>query len=452
MNRLLVFGFAWVAFFSAQATHLRCGYISIKKVNGLTYTIKITVYTYLGSPVRFESGTLSFGDGTTHTTTRVENTVLPGYVGVGIVEYSIDHKFPSSNIYTISYSEPNLKQGILNMTNSVNAKFYIQLTTNLNADEDCSTPEFLTHPILENTINQSYAFSNAGSATNGGYLRYQLGIVLQASGILVNNLKIPKSLAVNYYNGLVTWDNWLEEGQPFPYLGDYLFSVDIYQYNPSGKLINVIQRTFQIILNDADSKIEIINPIADTNGKVFVESGKSRAIKVLLESDATKTWALNHDPKIASNINFTQYDSTVNSKQVRVASIKLNSTPQIVRDEPYSIVLRASGVYSGSPINYKDVGFLFFTKDIDLPVPVITQTNERKDVRTEVYPNPFSNSLNVNIKNESEPNAVGFVFNTLGEVVLISELNSNSVLDTRSLPAGIYFLQVGNSITRVIKN
>lgn len=453
MNRLFVLAFAWVTFFSAEASHLRCGFVSIKKVSGLTYTVKLTVYTYLqGTAVRFEGGNLAFGDGSSHITPRVENTLLPGYSGVGIVEYSIDHTFPSNNTYTISYNESNLRGGILNMSNSVNTKFYIQLRTNLNSDEDCSTPEFLTHPILENTINQFYAFSNAGYTVNGGYLRYQLGILLQARGILVGSLKIPKSLAVNYYNGLVTWDNILDEGQPFPYLGDYLFSVDIFQYNPNGNLINVIQRTFQIILNDTDSKIEITNPIADTNGKIFIESGKAKTIKVLLDGEGIKTWGVNYDLKIASNLNFAQYDSTVNSKQVRVASLKLNSTPQIVRDEPYSITLRASGVSQGNPVNYKDVAYLFFTKDIDLPDPVITQTNELKHARTEVYPNPFSNSLNVNIENELEPEAVGFVFNTLGKVVLTSKLNGNSVLDTSSLPAGIYFLQVGNLVTKVIKN
>jgi hypothetical protein len=450
MKRFAILCFAIVVVINAQATHLRCGHISLKKVSGLTYTVKITVYTDLSSLVRFDGGVLSFGDATRHITPRVENTQLPGYYGVGIVEYSIDHTFPSNGTYTISYNEPNLQAGILNMSNSVETKFYIQLRSNLNSQEDCSTPEFLTHPVFENTVNQSYAFSNAAFDDKGNYFRYQLGVVYQANGILVNNLKIPKSLAVNYYNGLVTWDNVLDEEQPFPYLGDYLFSVDIYQHNANGKIINVIQQTFQITLNDFAPKLEITNPITDTNGKIFVENGKSKTIKVLLEGEATKTWELNHDPKIANNINFAQYDSTVNSKQVRVASIKLNSTPQIIRDEPYSITLRARGVSQGNPINYKDVSYLFFTKDIELPI--ITDVKHEEKNGIEIYPNPFSNYFKLKFDSEiiNDSKEVK-IFTVSGELVAESKLNSEGQFDTSNLSAGFYILEIDNKGMRAIK-
>jgi hypothetical protein len=460
MKRFAIVFFVIVAVIDAQATHLRCGYISLKKVSGLTYTVKLTVYTDLRSPVRFSDGTLTFGDGTTHTTTTVENTVLSGYNGVGIVEYSVDHTFPANNTYTISYSEANLKAGILNMNNSVSTRFYIQLKSNLNSEEDSSTPEFLTHPILENTIKQSYAFSNAAFDNKGSYFRYQLGLVYQANGIVVGNLRIPKSLLVNYYNGLVTWDNLLNEELPFPYLGDYLFSLDIYQYNANGKLINVIQRTFQIILNDSDSMIKITGSPADKNGKIFVESGKSKTVKLVLESEGTKRWELNHDPKIAANLSFEQYDSTLNSKQVRVAAIKLNSTPQIIRDEPYSITIRAKATNSLGYVNQKDVVFLFFTKDIELPIvnvelptiPVVTGLEDKEIDEIQIYPNPFSSyfklTLTSGIANDSEKVKI---FDSSGKLVTESKLNSDEQFDTSNLATGFYILQVDNKKVRAIK-
>ena len=455
MKRLAILCFAIILQIGAYATHIRCGYISLKKVSGLTYTIKLTVYTNTGSPVRFEGGTLSFGDGITHTTPRVENTILPIYPGVGIVEYSIEHTFPRNGEYTISYYERNLTGGIINITNSVITPFYMQLKTNLTAEEDSSTPMFLTHPILKSTTNQSYSFSNAAFETMGGYLRYDIGLVYQGRQILAGGLRIPKSLEVNYYTGTVTWDNKLDSD--IIYAGEYLFALKIYQFNASDQLINIIQRTFQIILEDRVGGIQILNPVQNGNGKIFVESGKSKTVKVIMETDATeKTWILSNHPAVSNNLVFSQYDSIVNSKQAKVASVTLTSSSEIIRNEPYVITLRAKSGPDSNP-DYKDVSFLFFTKDIDLlprpnPFPdldpIVTAVENTLASSRMAYPNPFQDYLYLTESPEGNNHEIS-IYNQFGQHALTT---TESTINTALLPVGIYILRSGTVVTKLIKH
>lgn len=455
MNRLVIFCFAIIVHLSAQATHIRCGYISLKKVSGLTYTVKLTVYTNTGSTVRFEGGTLSFGDGITHTTPRVENTILPLYPGVGMVEYSIEHTFPSDGEYTISYLERNLNAGIINIIGSVNTPFYIELKTKLIAEEDSSTPVFLTHPILKSTTNQSYSFSNAAFETMGGYLRYDIGLVYQARQILAGGFKIPRSLEVNYYTGTVTWDNKLDSD--IVYAGEYLFALKIYQFNASDQLISIIQRTFQIILEDRVGGIQILNPVQNGNGKIFVESGKSKTVKAIMETDATeKTWILSNHPAVSNNLVFSQYDSIVNSKQAKVASVTLTSSSEIIRNEPYVIALRAKSGPDSNP-DYKDVSFLFFTKDIDLPPrpnpfpdldSIVTAVENTLVSSRMAYPNPFQDYLYLTEYQEGNNREIS-IYNQFGQHVLTT---TESTINTALLPVGIYILRSGTVVNKLIKN
>ncbi|MEI7977801.1 MAG: T9SS type A sorting domain-containing protein [Bacteroidota bacterium] len=73
-----------------------------------------------------------------------------------------------------------------------------------------------------------------------------------------------------------------------------------------------------------------------------------------------------------------------------------------------------------------------------------------------VYPNPASESLFIDLGNVSEKDTKVFVYNMLGEIVLIKENNQNNGngtinLDTRSLKPGIYLLKVqaGNAAKNI---
>ena len=116
--------------FTAQATHLRAGEITLERVSctDLTFKITITVYTDMGSPIKFGDGILDFGDGSTPLTTpTIDNTSRPDLgPEVGTVSFTTTHTFGGPGKYVISYLEANRNAGILNMSNSVETRFYVE--------------------------------------------------------------------------------------------------------------------------------------------------------------------------------------------------------------------------------------------------------------------------------------------------------------------------------------
>ncbi|MEQ1586956.1 MAG: gliding motility-associated C-terminal domain-containing protein, partial [Cyclobacteriaceae bacterium] len=134
------------------ATHLRAGEITLQRVSctGLTFRITITVYTDTGSPIKFGDGELNFGDGSEpHITPSIDNTLRPDLgPEVGTVSYTIEHTFGGPGKYTISYLEANRNAGILNMTNSVDTRFFVETQIIIDPFLGCSnTPRLLVPPI-----------------------------------------------------------------------------------------------------------------------------------------------------------------------------------------------------------------------------------------------------------------------------------------------------------------
>src|SRR5882672_6402890 len=129
------------ASFSAQATHLRAGEITIRResCNSLTFIITITVYTNTGSEIKFGDGVLDFGDGSNpFTTPTVDNTLRPDLgPNIGTVSYSTSHTYSGPGRYVISYLEPNRNAGILNMFNSVETRFYMESTISIDPFLGC---------------------------------------------------------------------------------------------------------------------------------------------------------------------------------------------------------------------------------------------------------------------------------------------------------------------------
>src|SRR5258706_4253924 len=117
---------------NSGATHLRAGDITVARV-GCTDRFIITLHVYTRvSPsvtVKFGGGTLAFGDGTSTTTESVPFSQVIAQVsdgGVGEVTYNVEHTYPGSGSYNITYYEQNRNLGVLNMVNSVDTPFFIQ--------------------------------------------------------------------------------------------------------------------------------------------------------------------------------------------------------------------------------------------------------------------------------------------------------------------------------------
>lgn len=75
---------------------------------------------------------------------------------------------------------------------------------------------------------------------------------------------------------------------------------------------------------------------------------------------------------------------------------------------------------------------------------VSANSPNKQPSQPEVYPNPFSNKLNISLSNEDKiENTEFIVVNVLGEVVARKQLNStDSDMNLSALPKGVYFWQI----------
>jgi len=178
---LALIAFGWTGIHQAMATHLRAGEITVVRENcqSLTFTITITVYTNTGSSVLFggrvgEDDILEFGDGEWILVEEQANTPRPDLgPNVGTASYTISHTYPGPGKYTISYREPNRNQGVLNMDNSVNTRFYIETEIFIDPFLGCNnTPVLLIPPIDQACTGVTFMHNPGAFDPDGDSLSY----------------------------------------------------------------------------------------------------------------------------------------------------------------------------------------------------------------------------------------------------------------------------------------
>jgi len=436
MRKILFLFFCFFNVLNTEATHIRCGQIRLERISDLTYKVSLLVYTNLGSQIKFGSGVLNFGDSSKTVVLSTIDYTPRGDLGAGVgaVSYSINHTFPAMGNYTISYTEPNLDAGIVNISNSIETKFYLETRIFLDSNSDCSSPGFITEPIFNHPVGKELSFSAGAIDGNDYSLRYDLVNPLAPGS---TNFSMPENIKVNYYNGLVTWDaKYNGKSQA----GEYLIAVRTTQYNSFGVRIGYTIKTYQIILGDGTNEIEIINPIQDTNNKIRIDENKEKTVKVVFKSNINASqfyWQAYYDQQLSNNISFTQYDSTSSVNTIKVGILKLNTSLNIaVRNNPYLITLRAKSI-SGTTVS-KDINYLISTNDVDLPV--VTGVSELEKISIRAFPNPFSDFIVL----DTEPNsAIELTFlNIAGQPVLQSTSQGNEPIETSQLAPGVYILRL----------
>ncbi len=207
LHRLLV-GLLFASLFfsiSANATHLRAGEITLERISctDLTFKITITVYTDTGSPIKFGDGTLDFGDGSKPLITPNTNHLTRPDLGpeVGYVKFETTHTFGGPGKYTISYLEANRNAGILNMSNSVETRFYLETQIIIDPFLGCSnTPRLLVPPIDKGCTGSAFYHNPGAYDPDGDSISYALAIPKRDKGVFVNGYQDPN--AKDFYAGI----------------------------------------------------------------------------------------------------------------------------------------------------------------------------------------------------------------------------------------------------------
>src|SRR5436190_15922851 len=293
---IIVLFLALFAGYSVQATHLPAGEITVTRLSctSLTFIITITVYTNTGSQVLFGSpGELDFGDGSPH-------LVLPSNIAatprtdlgpnVGIATFSISHTYSGPGHYVVNYNEPNRNAGILNMFNSVETKFYLESTLNIDPFLGCNNSPRLLVPPIDKACNGEAWYHNPGAYDpDGDSLSYEMTIPKQEMGNPVNNYRDPNvkefydRVGINYgtanetgngpptfsidaVTGTIIWDS---PGAP----GEYNIAFKVIEWRNIGNVwVNegYVVRDMQVIVEDCINNRPELQIPAD----ICVDAGK----------------------------------------------------------------------------------------------------------------------------------------------------------------------------------
>jgi hypothetical protein len=270
--------------FSATATHLRAGEITVRRdaCNSLKFYITVTVFTNtLNTNVLFggDDDILDFGDGSDPDgdgkigvlVPETQNTLRPDLgEGIATAQYEIAHIYAAGSSYTISYSEPNRNEGVVNMDRSVDTRFYIETEIIVDPFFGCNqhTPTLAVPPIDRGCVGVAWFHNPGAFDLDGDSLSYEMVVPFRDRNTTVVNYKdpdnpkfyenfatgsengTPPKFGINAVDGTITWD---APGAA----GEYNIAFIIKEWrNIRGHWIQMgfVRRDMQIIIEDCENQ------------------------------------------------------------------------------------------------------------------------------------------------------------------------------------------------------
>lgn len=360
---------------NAHATHLRAGEITLERISctDLTFKITITVYTDTGSPIKFGDGDLDFGDGSPiYNTPSIDNTRRPDLgPEIGTVSFTREHTFPGPGEYVISYLEPNRNAGILNMTNSVDTKFYLETKIVIDPFLGCSnTPRLLVPPIDKGCTGSAFYHNPGAYDPDGDSLSYELAIPKRDEGVFVNGYLDPSSRKFYDQAGL-NYNTASEKGTPPTFTinpttgtliwdapgaaGEYNIAFVIREWRKvRGVWIDIgfVVRDMQIIIEECKNKrpeLEVPEDICVEAGTVINEDifGFDPDFDSVKIEAFSQVFTINPSPATVTP-NPAKFQFTSASVKGKL-NFKWTTTCNHIKEQPYQVVFKISDRSKNGP-------------------------------------------------------------------------------------------------------
>lgn len=169
--------------FTSQATHLKGGEITVKRISDKTLTYEFTLTTYTeNNRANQDQGDVNFcfGDGTAiFKAKRCCGT--PVDIGNGTMKniYKIEYTYPAPALfYRVSVAIPNRNDGVRNITRSVEVPFYVETTFSINSGLGQNSTPLLLNPAVDLTavIGQPFIHNPNAVDAEGDSLAYRLSV------------------------------------------------------------------------------------------------------------------------------------------------------------------------------------------------------------------------------------------------------------------------------------
>jgi hypothetical protein len=282
---ILLIALSLLITFSANATHLRAGEITVRRdaCNSLKFWITVTVFTNtINTNVLFggDDDILDFGDGSDPDGDGIPGILVPETQntdrpdlgeGIATASFTIDHIYSAASTYIISYSEPNRNEGVVNMDQSVNTRFYIETEISIDPFLGCNpnTPVLAVPPIDRGCTGVAWFHNPGAFDLDGDSLSYRLVIPNRERDITVSNYRQPNAAGfyadhstgneagtdeptfnINPVDGTITWD---APGMA----GEYNIAFEILEWRKVGGewvRMGFVRRDMQIIIEECENK------------------------------------------------------------------------------------------------------------------------------------------------------------------------------------------------------
>lgn len=344
-----------------QASHIRAGDITARKISALEYEFILTIYIDKNGnagAVANDQATLKFGDNTSLTVTRTERNDLASY-GTYQDTYIFRHTYAAPGRFVASFIESFRNANVLNMDQSGLTDLYIEaqvlidplLLTN-------SLPVLLAPPVEKGNQNSIYTHNPSAYDEDGDSLVFRLTIPKKDSALEVTNYQSPlrfggrsisggvATLSIDPQTGLLTWDTPTQPGL-------YNIAILVEEYR-NGLKIGEVTRDMQIEIIDIDNNPPELRIPNDT----CIVAGTT----LLGEAVATDTPTSSISMSVFSGVlelekNAASYSyKTGANPQLSPASVLLTWKPgcEQVRNEPYLINFKAEdmpGAFSSLSTN-----------------------------------------------------------------------------------------------------
>lgn len=434
------------------ATHNKSGEITYRQLNSHTIEGVITTYTEsISTNADRDSLLISWGDGVYERLVRSngpdnDQDGIPDGENIGngvkVNIYRGVHVYADFGNYVLAMEDPNRNAGILNVNfpNSVSIPFYVETEIELSAELN-SSPILLNPPIDIAYVGQVFMHTPNAFDVEDDSITYRLITPMGGDGQDVPNYVFPEiinantnSFTLNAATGLIIWDS------P-EVIGSYVLAIEITSYR-NGEMVDRMVRDMQITVEEEDNIIPELTSLS-TYSQVSINEvsvGEIVDIEVATtELDEFQTIQLSSNSGLYDYFSVPAlFTITTSNDNLATAVFNWEVTAEHIRSQPLQLVIKSTD-------NLGLTNFLVYR----FRVMGITNTNDLIADRTkmELYPNPVASTLMVTVADGIRLDVFA-IYNQAAQLIKTNTFSARNEIDASTLPAGLYYLSVGNGILK----
>ncbi len=435
------------AIFSAQATHLMGGEITVLDIGNNQHVVTLIAYRDTVGIQMTTAANIQFDGPNNQNFMRtvpydsiISGNLLPMYpYGVEIYLFVDTVTFPSLGLWNISWRNCCRNAAIQNLANPLGDNMLLQTSVILDSVGN-SSPFFLVPAAIYLPQNTPWQYNALPFDLDGDSLYWSIDTPLTDVGLYCAGYTDPSSDPTNPFSidpitGTISWTANM--------LGNHVASILVDQYR-DGNWIGEIRRDMQFIVVSPTGGFPTWSGLSsmpkDSNNHFSFDLAEGQSFSLEMVATHTDTSrpvfieAYGEIFQMAnSNARFTRKKSTSEVKGT------LTWTPQTgdLREDPYLVVFRASD------------RFITDDKSVKLNVTSAVGLTEGAAINTlKMYPNPAGEQLFIDYVSQSSEDLKLTVHSLHGQVILSTQtLEANSgknvfVLNIGHFAPGAYLVSV----------